>query len=93
VFDASEWIVCLVQYSVHPVVAVRSGDDRDDLMLGYELALGLDLVQDAANRHQDVCHIGAAAVVRAEAVAIIGESSRAGLPDELCWLPRHAGKR
>ncbi len=26
-------------------------------------------------------------ILRAEAVAIIGESSRAGLPDELCWLP------
>lgn len=31
--------------------------------------------------------LGYGPILRAEAVAIIGESSRSGLPDELCWLP------
>ena len=31
--------------------------------------------------------LGYSPILRAEAVAIIGESSRSGLPDELCWLP------
>jgi hypothetical protein len=31
--------------------------------------------------------LGYTPILRAEAVAIIGESSRTGLPDALCWLP------
>ena len=45
------------------MIAVGGADDRDDLALGDELALGIDLVQDAANRHQDVGHVRAASVI------------------------------
>ncbi len=31
--------------------------------------------------------LGYSPVVQGEAVAVVGESSRIGLPDELCWLP------
>ena len=33
--------------------------------------------------------LGYGAIQRREAVAIVGESSRLGLPDELCWVPLH----
>ena len=33
--------------------------------------------------------LGYGPIQRREAVAIVGESSRLGLPDELCWVPLH----
>jgi DNA-binding transcriptional LysR family regulator len=33
--------------------------------------------------------LGYGPIQRQEAVAIVGESSRLGLPDELCWVPLH----
>lgn len=61
--DTSACVVGLVEHSAHPLLTMGRVDDRDDLALGDEFASGLDLVQNAANRHQDVRHIRAATVI------------------------------
>jgi hypothetical protein len=64
----SERVVGLMQHPAHPSFTVGGSDDRDELALADKLAFGFDLVEDAADRRQDVGHVRAAAVVPDRAV-------------------------
>lgn len=59
----SACVVGLVEHSAHPVMSIGGTDDRDDSALGDEFALGLELVEDAPNCHQDVGDVRAAMVI------------------------------